>query len=99
MSRRSKRLVLALLTLLVALGAAEIFLRIAWRRVKKPEVHSWHEFDAKLGWRHKKSYFDEATVPVSSTATVTFKVRTNAQGLRVGTDEAFHDMAPVASPG
>ncbi len=99
MSRRSKRLALACFTLLLGFFAAEVGLRVAWRRVKKPSAlsHSWHDHDPKLGWRHKKSF--SATIARNDILPVSFAVRTNAQGLRVGTNDVARDMAPVASAG
>lgn len=94
-SRRRLRLALALGTLLVALAASEVALRIAWRRKKPPGDHSWHEHDARLGWRNKRSY--ETTVPKSDSPPVIpapFFVKLNAQGLR---DD--RDMAPEPSSG
>jgi hypothetical protein len=97
MSRRSKRLVLATLTLLLGFLGVELGLRVAWRRTKKPAAHSWHEHDPRLGWRHKKNYF--GIIEKNDILPVSFTVRTNAQGLRVGTEDTARDMAPVPSAG
>jgi hypothetical protein len=89
------RIALALVVFLVGLGAAEIALRIAWRRKKPPSGHSWHDYDATLGWRNKKSF--KTTVERSEampTIPAPFEVRLDAQGLR---DD--RDMAPEPSAG
>lgn len=99
-SRRALRLALAVVTLLLGFLAAEVGLRMAWRREKKPGTHSWHDHDPRLGWRNKRSF--TGVVDKSDhmpTIPGPFTVRTNAQGLRVGTNDVAHDMAPVASSG
>jgi lysophospholipase L1-like esterase len=93
--RRKLRLALATVTLLVGLGAAEVALRVAWRRTKKPGEHSWHDHDDRLGWRNKRSF--TTTVERSEampTIPAPFLVRTNAQGLRDA-----RDLAPEPSSG
>ena len=86
-------------TLRLGFFAAEVGLRVAWRRTKKAGAHSWHDHDPRLGWRNKKSYVGVAEKSENIPIPAPFTVRTNAQGLRVGTEEAAHDMAPVASAG
>jgi len=93
--RSRLRLQLALVTFLLGLGVAEIGLRIAWRRKKAPNGHSWHDHDATLGWRNKKSF--RVTVERTEqlpTIPAPFEVRLDAQGLR---DD--RDMAPEPSSG
>jgi hypothetical protein len=89
------RLAAFVLTLLLGLGVAEIALRIAWTKKRPPGSHSWHDYDARLGWRNKRSFRTIVDkVPNVEKLEVPFEVRLNAQGLRED-----RDMAPESSAG
>jgi lysophospholipase L1-like esterase len=77
--RRGARAALVLVSLALALGVTEVALRIYYRRPFRGSKDSWHEFDARLGWRNKPSAAQSPAPPVVARP---FEVRLNGWGLR-----------------
>jgi hypothetical protein len=75
-----KRAVAAALATLATVLSFEIGLRIAWRKTFSNTVHSWHEYDELLGWRHRRSF----TIRVEANEGVVrpMDLHFNASGLR-----------------